>query len=140
MILAIQNVGFGLAVWLAGALSDTTSKTRLLLIGSLILGFGFLAYYVSPLFGVNLVVMFFIGIGLKGRVFGPDFTDLFTVLKFIADAGSGLLYWIALVQGIGPGEPTAYTYDFGNVFIYSAGLLNMLVVVDAFDIAKGRKP
>src|SRR5512139_2111054 len=64
LILAVQNVGFGLAVWLAGALSDTTSKPRLLLLGSLILGFGFLAYYVSPLFGVNLVVMFFIGIGM----------------------------------------------------------------------------
>jgi fucose permease len=35
-----------------------------MLVGSLILGFGFLAYYVSPLFGVNLGVMFFIGIGM----------------------------------------------------------------------------
>jgi hypothetical protein len=40
---------------------------------------------------------------------------------------------------MGAGEPTTYTYDFGNVFIYVAGLLNMLVVVDAFDIARGRK-
>jgi fucose permease len=64
LILAIQNVGFGLAVWLVGALSDTTSKTRLLLIGSLILGFGFLTFYVSPSFGVNMVVMFFIGVGM----------------------------------------------------------------------------
>jgi len=37
LIIAIQNVGFGMAVWLSGALSDTTSKPRLLLIGSLIL-------------------------------------------------------------------------------------------------------
>ncbi len=64
LIIAIQNVGFGLAVWLSGALSDTTSKPRLLLIGSLILGFGFLTFYVSPLFGVNLGVMFIIGIGM----------------------------------------------------------------------------
>ena len=64
LILAIQNVGFGLAVWLAGALSDTTSKTRLLLIGSLILGFGFLTFYVSPSFPVNMGVMFFIGVGM----------------------------------------------------------------------------
>jgi len=91
-------------------------------------------------FFTAITLMFFIGIGLKGRVFGPDFVDLFSVLKFLADAGSGLLYWGALIQGIGPGEPTAYTYDFGNVFIYAAGLLNMLVVVDAFDIARGRKP
>ncbi len=64
LILAMQNVGFGLAVWLTGALADSTSKTRLLLIGSLILGFGFLAFYVNPNFGVNLGVMFIIGIGM----------------------------------------------------------------------------
>ena len=43
------------------------------------------------------------------------------------------------MRGIGQGAPAAYTYDFGNIFIYVAGLLNMLVVVDAFDIAMGRK-
>jgi hypothetical protein len=87
-----------------------------------------------------ITLMFLLGIGLEGRVFGADFTDLFTTLKFLADAGSGLLYLVSRAQGFGAGEPTAYTYDFGNVFIYAAGLLNMLVVVDAFDIARGRKP
>jgi Family of unknown function (DUF6677) len=90
-------------------------------------------------FFASITLMFFIGVGLQGRVFGPDFADLFSTLKFIADAGAGLLYWAARLRGIGAGEPTAYTYDFGNVFIYVAGLLNMLVVVDAFDIARGRK-
>ena len=91
-------------------------------------------------FFAAITLMFLIGIRLEGRVFGPDFTDLFSTLKFLADVGSGLLYIVSRMQGFGPGEPTAYTHDFGNVFIYSAGLLNMLVVVDAFDIAKGRKP
>jgi len=93
----------------------------------------------AVVFFVSIILMFFIGVGLQGRVFGPDFTDLFSSLKFIADAGAGLLYWMARLRGLGVGEPTAYTYDFGNVFIYVAGLLNMLVVVDAFDIARGRK-
>lgn len=91
-------------------------------------------------FFASITLMFFVGVGLQGRVFGPDFSDLFSTLKFIADAGAGLLYWMARLRGLGVGEPTAYTYDFGNVFVYVAGLLNMLVVVDAFDIARGRKP
>ena len=90
-------------------------------------------------FFASITLMFFIGVGLQGRIFGPDFADLFSALKFIADAGAGLLYWVARLRGMGAGEPTTYTYDFGNVFIYVAGLLNMLVVVDAFDIARGRK-
>jgi hypothetical protein len=90
-------------------------------------------------FLLSIVLLFALGIQLQARLFSPDFSDLFSILKFIADAGSGLLYWLPWIRGIGVGDPSAYTYDFGNVFIYAAGLLNMLVVVDAFDIAMGRK-
>jgi hypothetical protein len=91
-------------------------------------------------FLIGISFMFALGLSLQGRLFGPDFSDLFSTLKFTADAGSGLLYWFSWWRGLGAGEPSAYTYDFGNVFVYAAGLLNMLVVVDAFDIAMGRKP
>lgn len=83
--------------------------------------------------------MFTLGIQLQGRLFSPDFSDLFAILKFIADAGSGLVYWVSWLKGLGVGEPSSYTYDFGNIYIYVAGLLNMLVIVDVFDIAMGRK-
>lgn len=87
----------------------------------------------------SICVMFVFGLQLRARLFSPDFADLFSILKFAAEAGSGLLYWISWVSGLGPGDPAAYTYDFGNIFLYVAGLLNMLVVVDVFDIAMGRK-
>jgi hypothetical protein len=90
-------------------------------------------------FFASIAIMFATGLGLNGRLFGPEFGDFFSTLKFIADAGSGLLYWISWLRGAGVGEPTAYTYDYANVFIYVAGLLNMLVVIDVFDIALGRK-
>ncbi len=91
-------------------------------------------------FFASISGMFALGLFLRGRLFGPDFSDAFAVLKFVADAGTGLSYWISWLHGFGVGAPAAYTYDFGNVFIYTAGLLNMLVIVDAFDIARGRKP
>ena len=43
------------------------------------------------------------------------------------------------ISEIGKGEITSLTFDYGNVFLYGAGLLNMLIVLDAFDIAVGRK-
>ena len=86
-----------------------------------------------------ICVMFVLGIQLQGKLFNPDFSDLFSILKFIAEAGTGLLYWFSWLRGLGTGDPAAYSYNFGNVFLYTAGLLNMLVVVDAFDIAMGRK-
>lgn len=88
----------------------------------------------------SISLMFALGLRLQARLFSPDFSDLFSTLKFMADAGSGLLYWVSWMRGLGPGEPSVYTFDFGNVFVYVAGLLNMLVVIDAFDIAMGRKP
>jgi hypothetical protein len=93
----------------------------------------------AAVFFGSITCMLVLGIWLQGRLFGPEFVDLFSTLKFIADAGSGLFYWIAWLQGLGAGDPTAYTYDYANVYIYVAGLLNMLVIVDTFDIAVGRK-
>jgi hypothetical protein len=87
-----------------------------------------------------ITVMVIFGVQLDGCLFDPGFQNLYAILKFTADAGSGLLYWVPWMLGAGAGDPTAYTYDFANVFIYVAGLLNMLTIIDVFDIAKGRKP
>ena len=87
----------------------------------------------------SITIMVALGIHLQGKLFSPDFGDFFSALKFIADAGSGLLYWIPWLTDMAKADSTAYTYDYANVFIYVAGLLNMLVIVDAFDIALGRK-
>jgi len=42
-------------------------------------------------------------------------------------------------MGAGAGRVVALTYEYGNAFLIVAGLMNMLVVLDAFDIAQGRK-
>jgi hypothetical protein len=110
--------------------------------GALVPGFGHALlgkWDRAIVFFSSITLMLVLGIQLQGRLFGPDFGDFFSALKFIADAGAGLLYWIPWFRGIGIGDPTAYTYDYANLFIYVAGLLNMLVIVDTFDIAMGRK-
>jgi hypothetical protein len=43
----------------------------------------------------------------------------------------------ALSQGVG--DVRAVSYEYGNAFLIVAGLLNLLVVIDAYDIALGRK-
>jgi hypothetical protein len=92
-------------------------------------------------FFAGISTMLAIGLCLKGNLFILDLKDLisFLTLKFIADAGLGLLYWIPWLLGMAKADPAAYTYDYANVFIWVAGLLNMLVIVDVFDIALGRK-
>ena len=41
--------------------------------------------------------------------------------------------------GLGTGRVVAVTYEYGNAFVIVAGLLNLLVVVDVYDVAVGRK-
>ena len=63
-LIAAMNLGFMVGVMVAGALADTHDKARILLGGSLILAVAFLAFYVTDAFGVNLLVMFFVGVGM----------------------------------------------------------------------------
>ena len=51
----------------------------------------------------------------------------------------GRVALIAKAVGAGAGRVTAITYEYGNAFLIVSGLLNMLVVLDAFDVAQGRK-
>jgi hypothetical protein len=51
----------------------------------------------------------------------------------------GVPYLIASAMGGGAGDVVAQNFEYGNAFLIVAGLLNMLVVLDAFDVAEGRK-
>ena len=53
--------------------------------------------------------------------------------------GGGLPYLVGNAVGLGAGQVRAVTYEYGNTFLMTAGLLNLLVVIDAYDIALGRK-
>ena len=64
LMLAVQNLGFIVSVVLSGALADTHPKPRILLFGSLVLAAAFLAFYLTPQFWLNLIVMLFIGVGI----------------------------------------------------------------------------
>ncbi len=64
ILLAVQNLGFMLSVIFSGAFSDTYDKTKILFVGSLILGISFFVFYLKNDFSLNLLIMFFIGVGI----------------------------------------------------------------------------
>jgi hypothetical protein len=91
------------------------------------------------IFLVALPVMFAIGLALQGRLAAFDFSDPLVGLAAMADLGIGASYFVARALGYGAGEVRAVTYEYGNTFLIVAGLLNLLVVIDAYDVALGRK-
>ena len=62
-----------------------------------------------------------------------------TILAFFADIGNGLFYVLARVLGRGGGALERATFEFGTAYIAGAGLLNLLVALDAYDIGAGKK-
>ena len=64
LLVSSQNIGFIIAVLVAGALADSIDKARLMLAGSLILALSLVFYYMWRPYGLNVAIMFFIGIGI----------------------------------------------------------------------------
>jgi hypothetical protein len=90
-------------------------------------------------FLIALPLMFTIGLAIHGRLFPFDLSDPLVCLEAIADLAIGVPYFIAAALGHGQGDVRAVTYEYGNAFLVVAGLLNLLVVIDAYDVAMGRK-
>jgi hypothetical protein len=90
-------------------------------------------------FLVAVPLMFGFGLWLQGRLFPFEWSDPLVFLGAIADRGVGLPYALAYFFDAGIGNVVAASYEYGNTFLMTAGLLNFLVILDAFDIAVGRK-
>ncbi len=90
-------------------------------------------------FAVALPLMFLTGLLLRGRLFPFDPSDPLVALEAIAEISVGVVYFFASPLGLGAGKVTAVTYEYGNAFLIVAGLLNLLVMLDAYDVALGRK-
>jgi hypothetical protein len=91
------------------------------------------------IFLIALPLMFAIGLALQGRLFSFDASDILTTLEAVAQLGIGVLYFLVGPLGFGKGDVRSVTYEYGISFLIVAGLLNALVVIDAYDVALGRK-
>lgn len=72
-------------------------------------------------------------IGIKVKHFHP-----LLILGFLGDLGSGIFYFLFKLLGYA-GKIESVTFHYGTTYIVSAGLLNYLVALNAFDIARGRR-
>jgi hypothetical protein len=88
-----------------------------------------------------------LGLFVFGVIYGArlhfyiGFDDPLAVVRSSAQVVIGAPYLLARFLDFGqdPGLITRSTYEYGSTFTEVAGLLNVLVALDAFDIAAGRK-
>jgi len=77
------------------------------------------------------------GLAMRGGVFGAGAEDLFDRLGFFADLGAGIFFFLAhQIQSAGPDVAHA-TGDYGTRLFAAAGMLNLLTVLEAYDIGRG---
>jgi hypothetical protein len=92
----------------------------------------------AVVFFVLIVTMFLVGLAFGGRLFPFQLGD---PLLFLAAAAEWMLAvprLVAAMLSAGRGEVTSVTYEYGNTFLIAAGLLNLLVAFNAFDVALRR--
>jgi hypothetical protein len=91
------------------------------------------------IFLLALPLMFAIGLAIHGQLAPFNTSEPLVTLAAFADLGIGAPYFVASSLGYGAGDVRAATYEYGNAYVIVAGLLNLLVVIDVYDIAVGRK-
>lgn len=91
----------------------------------------------------SITLMFLLGLAMRGAMFKPEGDDLLTILinygGFVGNLATGVLYILAAMLGYDQPDVPGDVHDYGTKFLVAAGLLNILAIVDVFEIATGKK-
>jgi len=92
------------------------------------------------LYALIVTATFLLGLSFEGRLYTIDRSQPLSILATFAVSGAGLLNLAARFLVDNPsGTILAPTYEYGCAYLLTAGLMNLLLMLDAWDIAKGRK-
>jgi hypothetical protein len=86
---------------------------------------------------VGILVM--VGASMRGNIFTSNGNDAFDTLGYMADMGSGSFYFVARAVEKGGADVSHAEGDYGTRFLATAGVLNLLAALHAYEAARGRK-
>ncbi|HZL56866.1 MAG TPA: DUF6677 family protein [Bryobacteraceae bacterium] len=91
-----------------------------------------------------VVLMFLFGLFMRGMMFSPEkgvdyLTSLINYGGFACNVAAGALYILSAMFGYNQPDMPGDVHDYGTKFLVTAGLLNILAMVDAWEIARGKK-
>jgi len=92
---------------------------------------------VMSFLSVGLLVI--LGAGMRGNVFSSGGNDAFDALGFLADLGTGTFYLAATKLEANGADVSHAGGDYGTRFLATAGVLNLLTALHAYEAARGRK-
>ncbi len=86
---------------------------------------------------VGLLVI--LGAGMRGNLFNSTANDAFDTLGYLADLGTGTFYLLAKSLETNGADVSHAGGDYGTRFLATAGVLNLLAALHAYEAARGRK-
>ncbi len=87
----------------------------------------------------SILTMFLFGLAMKGVFFSTESGSYLQTLGFFGELCVGVAMPAAKFFEY-TGDLFFVSSDYGTAFLVAAGMLNVLTVLDAYDIALGRKP
>ncbi len=84
-------------------------------------------------------VLVILGAGMRGNVFNSSGNDAFDSLGYLADLGTGTFYILARALERDGSDVSRAGGDYGTRFLATAGVLNLLAALHAYEAARGRK-
>jgi len=99
----------------------------------------------GAVFCALVLSLVFAGASLDGRLWRPEGNPLasgsaaLAALLSLLSAGLGSPYLALLASGY-RGQVASFGYEYGTAFLLTAALMNLLLVFDALDVSRGRKP
>jgi len=97
----------------------------------------------GAIMGAMSILMFLLGLLMRGAFFEPQTGDLLTTVIYcggwISNLATGSLYFVAKGLGYNAPDLAGHVTDYGTKFLVGAGLINILAMVDVYEIAKRKK-
>ena len=90
-------------------------------------------------FAAIVFVSLAMGCALQGRLWQVIPNQPLSILATLGSMGMGAAYFVLRYLLSYEGVITEQSFEYGSAFILTAGLMNLLLVLDAWDIARGKK-
>ena len=87
----------------------------------------------------TVALLVIIGAGMRGNIFSRNGEDAFAKLGYVADLGAGSFYFVAQALETNGPDVSHANGDYGTRLLATAGVLNMLAALHAYEVARARK-
>jgi len=85
-----------------------------------------------------VAVSLWVGCTLKGNLYQVERNEPLSILATLGAMGMGIPYFLLRMTNYA-GDILSPGYEYGTAFLLTAGLMNWLLVLDAWDISRGKK-